>query len=187
MLSAMNLQFTRASNLNDEYEFDIRKCDFSTVIKSLVNYGIEEPIVKEKIEHANSFFKSIGVCSFGTKPDNLVLWKKYASSSSDTIDGLCIEVDQHTVINNLLSRGIKTCALLVHHVENVEKFLPWGLYLGNPYEKTVFCNYCTAQRMQPSGKMKKKLDLFIRNLLTAHITDLLSQTNVSKLFTSERI
>lgn len=138
MLSAMNLQFTKAYKLNDEYEFDIRKCDFSRIEKTLKNCGLQDSLIKDKIEEANTFFKSIGVCSLGTSPNNSKLWDKYASSPNGETDGLCIEIDQHAVINNLLSHGYKTCALLVHYVDNVEKFLPWELYLGNQYERTIF-------------------------------------------------
>lgn len=139
MLSASNIQFTRADKLNDPDEVNISKCDMTRHLDYLRACGVPEKKINSKIEETKNFFSGIGVCSCGKSPENEVLWKKYATSKETKLeDGLCIELDQHLIIDNLLSKGIKTFALIVKYFDNVESFLPWELFMGSVLEKSIF-------------------------------------------------
>lgn len=151
MLSSHNLQFTRADSLNDKDEVNISKCDFSSHIMLLKKYHIPERVINAKIDDAKKFFSGIGICSCGKSPNNEVLWNRYSRENEDAPeDGVCIELDQSMVINNLLSKGIKVIALLVKYFDNVNGFIPWNLFLGNQFEKSIFFHllYSSKERIK---------------------------------------
>ena len=68
MLSAMNIQFTRADSLNDDDEVNISKCNIEPHIQLLRDAGIPEDIISKKFDEAQSFFSGIGICSCGKQP-----------------------------------------------------------------------------------------------------------------------
>lgn len=147
MLSVMNLQFTRADSLNDEYELNLSKCYLEPQIKLLRDAGISDDIISTKIAEARTYFSGIGICSCGKSAHNNKLWKDYASKDGCE-DGICIEINQKLVIDNLLAKGIKVMALLVHYFDNVSKILPWDLFLGNTLEKQIFLQLLYTSKLR---------------------------------------
>lgn len=137
MLSAMNIQFTRADSLNDDDEVNISKCNIEAHIQLLRDAGIPEDIISKKFDEAQSFFSGIGICSCGKTAHNDKLWKDYASKN-DCEDGMCIELNQDLVISHLLANNIVVMSLVVHYFDNVSNVLPWDLFLGNDLEKKIF-------------------------------------------------
>lgn len=106
MLSAMNIQFTRADSLNDEFEKNLSKTNIQTHIENLQKIGIPEHLLSKKLEETIEFFGGIGICSCGKSAKNEALWERYASNKG-VEDGICIELDQDKVINHLLTKNIK--------------------------------------------------------------------------------
>lgn len=148
MLSAQNIQFTRADCLNDEDEINISKCDFPHLLGVLKNNQISESL-NSQILQAKQFFSGIGICSCGKSPFNEVLWERYGRESKNAPeDGICIELDQSEVQNCLHSKGLATISLLVKYLDNVDNFLPWELVLGNSLEQAIFFQllYSTKKR-----------------------------------------
>lgn len=151
MLSSQNIQFTRADKLNDEDEVNLSKCDFSSQIELLKSLNISDDLITQKISEAEKYFSGIGICSCGKKPDNNTLWERYATSEDSGLeDGICIKINQTEVIKHLQQKGIKCVALLVKYFEDVHKFLPWDLFLGDTLQKSIFFRYLY------SSKQKKK-------------------------------
>lgn len=149
MLRAMNLQFTRADGLNDEFEVNLSKTNIETHLSSLRKIGISNDMLSDKLQDSINFFSGIGICSCGKTAHNDTLWERY-SSNNGIEDGLCIELDQDKVINHLLSKNIKIMTLLVNYFEDVSKIIPWELFLGNTVEKQVFL------RLLYTSKLKAK-------------------------------
>lgn len=149
MLSAMNIQFTRADSLNDEFEMNLSKTNIQTHIENLQKIGIPEHLLSKKLEETIEFFGGIGICSCGKSAKNEALWERYASNKG-VEDGICIELDQDKVINHLLTKNIKIMTLLVNYYDNVSEILPWDLFLGSTIEKQVFL------RLLYTSKLKSK-------------------------------
>lgn len=147
MLSAMNMQFTRADNLNDEFEMNLSKTNIQSQIEKLLQIGIPEHLLSKKLEETINFFGGIGICSCGKSAHNETLWKRYASNE-DIEDGVCIELDQDKVINYLLTKNIKIMTLLVNYYDNVSEILPWELFLGNTIEKQVFLRLLYTSKLK---------------------------------------
>lgn len=139
MLSSVNLQFTRADELNDDLELNLEKCNFTEIINLLDQFNISEETWTCALAERQSFFNGIGICSCGKTRNNETLWSKYASNEkTGEEDGLCIELNQSNVINYLHKHGIIVMSLLVNYVNNIYKTLPWKLFLGNKIEQTYF-------------------------------------------------
>lgn len=148
MLSAMNIQFTRADSLNDEDEVNLSKCDIEPVAQLLRDVGISEETISREFAKAQSFFRGIGICSCGKSAHNTKLWESYATSQDNGEDGLCIKLNQDLVIKHLLVNDIKVMALLVRYFDNVSKILPWKLFLGNTLEKHIFLQFLYTSKLK---------------------------------------
>lgn len=147
MLSAMNMQFTRADGLNDKDEVNLSKCDLDTVTNLLVEVGISKDTISRNFARTQAYFSGIGICSCGKSAHNERLWKDYASKDG-VENGMCIELDQSAVINHLISKNIKIMALIVHYFTNVTKVLPWDLFLGNDFEKHIFLQLLYTSKLK---------------------------------------
>ena len=92
MLEKQNIQFTRASRLNDWLDCNIDIVNYDEVIAlygTIISRDEFERIKKEGKEFADS----LGICSLGQTPYNKELWKRYACSSEGIENGICIELD----------------------------------------------------------------------------------------------
>lgn len=147
MLSALNVQFTRADSLNDEFEMNLSKTNIQTHIDKLEQIGIPEHLMSLKIEEARAFFGGIGICSCGKSAHNDALWDRYASNEGIE-DGICIELDQGKVINHLLTKNIKIMTLLVNYYDNVSEILPWERFLGSTIEKQIFLSLLYTSKLK---------------------------------------
>ena len=148
MLSAMNIQFTRADSLNDEDELNLSKCNITPYIQLLREAGIPEDEIMERFNETKSFFGGIGICSCGKSPHNRTLWHDYASKDGSCEDGICIELDQSAVINHFLAKGIKIMALIVNYFDNLNEILPWDLFLGNQLEQHIFLKLLYTSKLK---------------------------------------
>lgn len=148
MLKAMNIQFTRADSLNDEYEVNLSKSDFDSYMQLLRDVEIPDEIIAKKTSEAKSFFNGIGICSCGKSPHNMKLWEDYASSPEYGENGICIELNQKLVIDYLLGHNIKAIALKVNYFDNVSEFLPWDLFLGNDLQKNIFLQLLYSSKLK---------------------------------------
>lgn len=149
MLKNQNIQFTTRAGLNDKSEFNIKKCNLSNCISILRDCGVTQTTIDNKLAEIDNKFASTGVCSLGKTPTNQILWDTYAHApNSSLIDGVCIGINQDKVLKRLNTIGHLCMALLVNYIPDVEKFIPWELYLGNKLETTIFLHllYTTKEK-----------------------------------------
>ncbi len=102
MLEHHNIQFTRADNLNDEYDCNFEILNAPQVIVSELNQLLQ-----------------FGVCSLSTSPNNSTLWSdRYAGSS-----GLCIELDTKILTDYLCSNYIAQLPFIVKYKKDFKNIL----------------------------------------------------------------
>lgn len=182
MLSAMNIQFTRADELNDEDEINLSKTNIETHLELLREANIPESVISSKLEEAKSFFGGIGICSCGKTAHNKILWENYASSDG-LENGICIEISQKMVIDYLLSKGIKVIALLVHYFDNVSNILPWDLFLGNTLERQIFLQLLYTSKLRSKWAEEDEVRLVYSEPFSGdHFRPLLNPKCITSVF-----
>lgn len=119
MLEACNIQFTKASKLNDCMDCCAEKIDYSKLKPRW-----QSLLVKEIDSLA---FSNFGICSLGSSPDNNILWDRY-TQTNNIKNGICIELDIIGILNYLIYNvELRICALYVNYVDNVKTYIPRNL------------------------------------------------------------
>ena len=159
MLANANVQFTRGDALNDNEDCNICKCDMSKPIMILKSLGIADAIINREIQKKRDEISRFGICSFGTRANNDILWKRYASEDNIREDGVCIELNLKTVIDDFFNSNEKITALLVRYVADVKQIIPWDLFTGSPEDRILFAYllFSTKNKMQWSDEEELRL------------------------------
>lgn len=140
MLRYNNIQFTRGDVLNDKEDLSISKFNTDAPYLLCNEFGISSDLVTSKIKEQSEVLSSFGVCSLGTAPFNRVLWKRYASDEDGKENGICIGINQTSVINALFKQGIKTACILVRYKSSTLNPIPWFAISGSLPVK-IFTGY----------------------------------------------
>lgn len=141
MLKNSNIQYTRASELNDPNDCHISKVNFDCLkeVEDIIDIG--ELTKKIYNKHENTL-NSFGICSFGTSSDNPELWNKYAKS-----DGICIELDTKKTIDCLIKKSIASIGLEVEYLEHTENTIPYKYFISKDKElKFLFLQRLFSQK-----------------------------------------
>ena len=158
MLEYSNIQFTRASKLNDSIDCHIDKIDYSEIYKSAQGL-IDVDIINKKKEQEKEFLNSIGICSLGKTSDNETLWKRY-TRVDDKESGICIELDVKKIINYFIQDGKPKygfIALPVNYVPKVESSIDRGYLSAGGNYNLLFGSKLLATKYAPKWEDEQEM------------------------------
>lgn len=172
MLEKHNIQFTRASRLNDWLDCNIDIVNYDEVIAlygTIISRDEFERIKKEGKEFADS----LGICSLGQTPYNKELWKRYACSSEGIENGICIELDFQSIIEHFTHSGKSKygfVSLFVTYQDKVVGTINWMDYLkGGKNRLEFFSKLVTTKIANSEDNWQKEAE--IRFILMEGIGD----------------
>lgn len=164
MLENSNIQFTRASKLNDSIDCHIDKVDYSAILH---NIGLEHnnEIIVEKLRKEAEYFNSIAVCSLGKSAYNDTLWRRYTRTDGKE-NGICIELDTNTTVEHFINEdNIKYgfVALPVRYVPNVEHSIKRDYLLAGGNFNLVFWSKLVSTKLASVWEKEEEMRFVLIN------------------------
>lgn len=164
MLENSNIQFTRASKLNDSIDCHIDKVDYSEIYKSAQGF-IDIDIINKKKEQEKDLFNSIGICSLGKTSNNETLWERYTRVEGKE-SGMCIELDtqatiKHFILDDKPKYGF--IVLPVNYVQKVEQSINRGYLSAGGNYNLLFWSKLLATKYAPKWKNEQEMRFVLVN------------------------
>ncbi len=158
MLENSNIQFTRASKLNDSIDCHIDKVDYSDIYKSAQGF-IDIDIINKKKEQERDLFNSIGICSLGKTSNNETLWERYTRVDGKE-SGMCIELDTQATIKHFIQeykpkKGF--IVLPVNYVKKVEQSINRGYLSAGGNYNLLFWSKLLATKYAPKWEDEQEM------------------------------
>lgn len=158
MLENSNIQFTRASKLNDPIDCHIDKVDYSYIYEFTQGL-IDVTLIDKKKEQERDLFNSIGICSLGKTSNNEILWKRYARED-DKESGICIELDTQAVIKHFILDGKSKYGFIVlpvNYVQEVEQSINRGYLSAGGNYNLLFWSKLLATKYAPKWEDEQEI------------------------------
>lgn len=158
MLENSNIQFTRASKLNDPIDCHIDKVDYSYIYESTQGL-IDVTLIDKKKEQERVLFNSIGICSLGKTSNNETLWERY-TKEDEKESGICIELDTQAVIKHFILDGKPKygfIALPVNYVQEVEQSINRGYLSAGGNYNLLFWSKLLATKYAPKWEDEQEM------------------------------
>ncbi len=164
MLENSNIQFTRASKLNDSIDCHIDKVDYSEIYKSAQGF-IDIDIINKKKEQEKDLFNSIGICSLGKTSNNETLWERYTRVEDKEL-GMCIELDTQATIKHFILNGKPKYGFIVlpvNYVQKVEQSINRGYLSAGGNYNLLFWSKLLATKYAPKWKDEQEMRFVLVN------------------------
>ena len=144
MLEACNIQFTRASKLNDCLDCCAEKIDYSNFRSQTLSFLDSQRVKDIALKKDRQVISNYGICSLGTSADNNILWERY-TPTGQVKNGICIELDTNEILTYLKSS--KVCALYVSYFDNIKSSIPRNLLISdNNMFRLLFMHHIIATK-----------------------------------------
>ena len=158
MLENSNIQFTRASKLNDSIDCHIDKVDYSEIYKSAQGF-IDIDIINKKKEQEKDLFNSIGICSLGKTSNNETLWERYTRVEGKE-SGMCIELDTQATIKHFIQEDKPKYGFIVlpvNYVQKVEQSINREYLSAGGNYNLLFWSKLLATKYAPKWKDEQEM------------------------------
>lgn len=158
MLENSNIQFTRASKLNDSIDCHIDKVDYNYIYESTQGL-IDVTLIDKKKEQERDLFNSIGICSLGKTSNNETLWERYTRVDGKE-SGMCIELDTQATIKHFIQEDKPKYGFIllpVNYVQKVEQSINRGYLSAGGNYNLLFWSKLLATKYAPKWENEQEM------------------------------
>lgn len=158
MLENSNIQFTRASKLNDSIDCHIDKVDYNYIYESTQGL-IDVTLIDKKKEQERDLFNSIGICSLGKTSNNETLWERYTRVDGKE-SGMCIELDTQATIKHFIQEDKPKYGFIVlpvNYVQKVEQSINRGYLSAGGNYNLLFWSKLLATKYAPKWEDEQEM------------------------------